>query len=155
MSIESENLEGSTTPGRCRRTHLVKTDRSADRSERHTNDSSSLNLPPPPSLAPPPPRPPAPQDNDGNVSEADTAEIEDGAGDVAAGDVTAGLDDSISGGNGQGGGGGGEGDGGRYDNDGGGDGDGVADDENMLDITGPMEPAAMVPQVRQYERAEA
>lgn len=82
------------------------------------------------------------QDNDGNVSEADTAEIEDGAGDVAAGDVTAGLDDSVLGGGGDGGGE----DGGRYDN-GGGDGAGDGGDENMLDITGPMEPAMMVPQV--------
>lgn len=93
------------------------------------------------------------QDNGGNVSEADTAEIEDGADDVAAGDVTAGLDDdSVLGG---GGGGGGEEDGGRYDSGGaggGGDGAGGGDDENMLDMTGPMDPVAMVPQVSEYER---
>lgn len=56
--------------------------------------------------------------------------------------MTAGLDDSTLGG-------GGGADGGRYDNGEAGDGAMMAggDDENMLDVTGPMEPVAMVPQV--------
>ncbi|CAN0073069.1 unnamed protein product, partial [Scytosiphon promiscuus] len=55
----------------------------------------------------------AAEDNDGNVSEADTAEVEDGADDVAVGDITAGLDDSFEGGDADGGGDGGP-EGGRY-----------------------------------------
>lgn len=75
------------------------------------------------------------KDKDGNISEADTAEIADGADDVAAGDITAGLDDSSSlGGGGDVGEEGGEG---GY---GGGDGD-----EGILGTTGG--PVAMVPQV--------
>ncbi|CAM9358458.1 unnamed protein product, partial [Hapterophycus canaliculatus] len=49
----------------------------------------------------------AAEDNDGDISEADTAEVEDGADDVAAGDVTAGLDDSFPGSGADGGGDGG------------------------------------------------
>lgn len=86
------------------------------------------------------------QDNDGDVSEADTAEVPEGADDVAVGDVTTGLDDSFQGGDADGGGDGG-GEGGRYDNGGEGDMGGAEGPggENMLDIS--MEPTAMVPQV--------
>lgn len=101
-----------------------------------------------PRLSLPSSLPPRNQDNDGNISEADTAAIEDGADDVAAGDVTAGLDDSMLGGGG--GGGGGEEDeaGGRYDIGEGVGETGGAGEDGILDVGSAVAPVAMVPEVR-------